>query len=305
MRCSRAIPMMTAKRNRHSLKALVRYVPAMFMMASLLVSCNRRPPKVLSDGEMEDLLVDIEIAGAYSSRNVEYSSDSMRLVLVNSVLEKHGVTREQLDSTMSWYGRNMDVYDKVMDKVDRRIASLQKSSASGADDLSGDNLWPYMKHVLVSEEGDYNGLSFSLNSPEVETGGVVLWQMRFTPTPRLSALLGVEYDNGKKEYVEKLISGAKKVELELQTDTSLNVRRVFGNVSVIESASLPLWVDSISIKAIPLVKENYYKRYGGVKSYEGPKLKVKEPIRDGATDSITGAGTRIDPAMSSSGGSHM
>lgn len=264
------------------------------LAVAIFASCSGRPSDVLSDSEMEDLLTDLQLAGAYSNRNVAYSSDTMRMMLVNYVLDKHGVSQEQLDSTLSWYARNMDDYDKVLDKVDKRLAALQKSSASGVEDLNSDNLWPYLPHVIVTEEGRNNGMSFNISSSDIETGGVVRWEMRFTPTPRLSVLLGVEYDNGKKEYVEKLVMGNKKLALELQTDSSLSVNRVFGNLAVVDSNNLPVWVDSISVIALPLTRVTYYRRNNGVRTYEKPERKQEKKDTTNTTDSLKNIGsTRV------------
>ena len=87
-----------------------------FLFAS---GCVKRPSKVLSDDEMASLVADLEIAEGYVQTQTLGDRDGDRLV--EYVIEKHGVSREEFDSTMAWYGRNVDVYYDIIPKVEQQL----------------------------------------------------------------------------------------------------------------------------------------------------------------------------------------
>ena len=88
------------------------------------VSCIDRPESVLSDDEMVDLLVDVhrsegllELQKGQSSANEQYQQAVMASVLV-----KHGVTREQYDSSLMWYAKHLKLFVRVYSHVEERLS---------------------------------------------------------------------------------------------------------------------------------------------------------------------------------------
>ena len=84
----------------------------------------KRPSKVLSDDEMASLVADLEIAEGYVQTQTLGDRDGDRLV--EYVIEKHGVSREEFDSTMAWYGRNVDVYYDIIPKVEQQLEQRRR-----------------------------------------------------------------------------------------------------------------------------------------------------------------------------------
>ena len=100
----------------------MRTVSLSFSLLTLLVlsltSCDKTPRGVLSVNDMAELIVDLQLADAYiESHSSDYESDSSKLVMKQSVLKKHGVSREQYDTSLVWYAHNMDDYIKAHDKA--------------------------------------------------------------------------------------------------------------------------------------------------------------------------------------------
>ncbi len=89
------------------------------LVASLtLMGCSRYPSGVLHPEDMASLMADIHIAEALAEQHPgEYSGDSAKMALKQSVYLRHGVTSADVDSTMAWYGRNMEIYIKVYEQV--------------------------------------------------------------------------------------------------------------------------------------------------------------------------------------------
>ncbi|MDE7116589.1 MAG: DUF4296 domain-containing protein [Muribaculaceae bacterium] len=236
----------------------------------LLNSCDKRPKGVLSDDEMVRLIADIEVAEVYMQHhNSGYYNDSVRDSAVQWALERHGLTKADFDSTMTWYGRNIDEYRDLYGKVDEELASRQRAVTGMEDtDIVSTDLWPYSRHMIVSANGSSDGLSFSLPPEDIQKGDRITWKMRLKGLSSGNILLGVDYDNGTSSYSYQSRNGTSKGEVMLQTDSALQVRRVYGYVRANDVSSLPIWIDSISLKRTPIDSTEYYRihsqrRYSG------------------------------------------
>ncbi len=87
------------------------------------VSCIDRPATVLSEDEMIDLLVDVhrsegllDVQSAHNHANEDYQRAVMASVLV-----KHGVTREQYDSSLMWYAKHLKLFVRVYSHVEEQL----------------------------------------------------------------------------------------------------------------------------------------------------------------------------------------
>ncbi len=247
--------------------ALFLYISVSLM---LLSSCDKRPKGVLSDDEMVRLIADIEVAEVYMQQhNSGYYNDSVRDSAVQWALERHGLTKADFDSTMTWYGRNIDEYRDLYGKVDVELAARQRAVTGMEDtDIVSTDLWPYSRHMIVPANGSSDGLSFSLPSEDIQKGDRITWKMRLKGLSSGNILLGVDYDNGTSSYSYQSQNGMSKGEVMLQTDSALQVRRVYGYVRANDVSSLPMWIDSISLKRTPIDSTEYYRihsqrRYSG------------------------------------------
>ena len=101
---------------------------AAIFSASIFLGCDRRPKEVLSERKWSAFMADMQLAEAcLNSSAVSVHSRDGRLELGRSVLAAHGVTQEQLDTTLAWYGRNIDNYSELFEKVDKEIVARRKN----------------------------------------------------------------------------------------------------------------------------------------------------------------------------------
>ena len=85
-----------------------------------LVGC--RPHDVLSNREMRDLLYDLHrVDGAMQIVGYNYGHNQELASYYQSVLEKHGVTQAQFDSSLVWYTDNPQIFNKIYPKVIERL----------------------------------------------------------------------------------------------------------------------------------------------------------------------------------------
>lgn len=249
----------------------------MVVVALLLgAGCNKRPKGVLSDDEMVGLIADMQIAEVYMQQhNSGYYNDSIRDSAVQWALDKHGLSKADFDSTMTWYGRNIDDYLNLFGKVDAELAKRQNRAIGETEkNLVSTDLWPYSRHILISENAPSNGLEFSLPLKDIPKGERITWKMRLKGLSSGNVLLGVDYDNGMSSYTYQTQNGNSKIDLTLQTDTAYNVKRVFGYMRTKEDHSLPIWIDSIALQQLPLDSTEYY-RIHSQRKYSGFHKRVK------------------------------
>ena len=90
----------------------------LLLLVLSLISCDKTPRGVLSVNDMAELIADLQLADAYiENHSSEFENDSSKLIIKQSVLKKHGITREEYDTSLVWYAHNMDDYIKAHDKA--------------------------------------------------------------------------------------------------------------------------------------------------------------------------------------------
>ena len=226
------------------------YLTALFFV--IMLSCSDHPSNVLSEKKMVALMADMEIAEAYVNTQGNISN-SQREDIGRRVLMAHGVSEETLDTTLAWYGRNIDKYSELFEKVDKEILKRQKEYTSqlNGNQKGTDNLWAYNEHLVISPLSGSESFNFNILHPELEKGEIVKLSLYLPNSASIKGTLGVEYSDGFGETVISNFSKNKDV-MELHTDSSKTVTRIFGTMSLKENTKLPLYIDSISITGEPI-----------------------------------------------------
>lgn len=253
-------------KNRYSLLLFV-FISVTGLLSS---SCGGRPSNVLSEDKMVSLMVDMELTEAYVNTQTGYSGQD-RINMGERVLKAHGVSQESLDTTLAWYGRNMDSYSQLFDKVDKEIEKRKKhyTETPGEPHKEPDNLWPFSTHVTISPLSGSDALIFSFQDEEVDKGEVLEFSYYLPNPTAMKGTLGVEYTDGYGEASVVNTTTKNKVEISLQTDSSRQVARLYGVMMVKDKKVLPLYLDSISLKAEPIDTLNYRTKRRSQKSF-GP-----------------------------------
>lgn len=233
-----------------------------------MTGCGDRPREVLPEDRMVDLLVDMELAEAYANTQAS-SSTKNRVEFGKRVLEAHGVSEETLDTTLAWYGRNIDDYTALFEKVDKEINRRREKYIENHEEalLLVDNLWPYAEHLIVSPLSGENIMSFSLPYPEIEKGQLLEFSFYLPNTANLKTSFGAQYQEGGGEAISSTFNSKRNIKLVLQTDTGRTVSRLYGMVEIKDMKQEPLYLDSISIKAEPIDSTGYKTKRRTQKSF--------------------------------------
>lgn len=217
----------------------------------LLSGCDKRPDNVLSDSEMVDLMTDLLLADAIEqSVSIGEIPDSVRRNLGESILKQHGVERATLDSTFSWYSRNLDDYYRLYAKVDKRLKKMKKSVNSGASETQiENNIWELPPYLRFSKYGAGDLITFTLPGETVGKGEELKWRMRFESGTSADIMIGIDYADGTSSYTRREVSGGK-IELSVIADTVSSPIRVYGFIWP-DRRNMPVAVDSISLVRLP------------------------------------------------------
>ena len=83
-------------------------------LSLFMFACSRAPKGIISEKKMQNLLTDMQLADAIiSSDPFNFHNDEDKKALYQSVFDKHRVTEAVYDSSLVWYGKNLDVYMQV------------------------------------------------------------------------------------------------------------------------------------------------------------------------------------------------
>lgn len=262
----------------------------------LFAGCEKRPEGVLSDSEMEDLMTDLALAEAYSQSG-EYMKlpDSVRSRLGEAVLKKHGVDRATLDSTYSWYARNLEDYYRIYDRVDRRLEKLRRKAGVNLSNEIENNIWNLPDHFMLSPTGYGNALTFRIPGENVAGGEQLRWKMKMYGSSSVDILLGIDYADGTSSVVRREFQGGN-IDVTLITDTALKAKSIYGFLQA-NRKDMPLWVDSISLAKNPYDSLQYNNIHTQRKIYPPRKIipKLEKPdsvsISDSPADPVSGTST--------------
>lgn len=150
-------------------RTLTYYLLSFIIGSTSITSCGDDRDK-LSRDKMVEVLHDIQLAEAiYQTKYNDFRDKEQKDALIQGILEKHGITQAELDSSLVWYADNAEIYMKVNDSV---ISSLKKEvdklgktlpRALGASNINNSILPAY--YYL---SGDIPTLTFNLDSTQVK-----------------------------------------------------------------------------------------------------------------------------------------
>lgn len=239
---------------------------SIFAIFVLLVSgCSKRPEGILSEDKMVAVMTDLQIAEAYdrSGDANGYLQGKSREMLGRGILMHHGVTPEEMDSTLAWYGRNMDEYPKLYKRIDAELNKRQRKYARAAGDAENAgpsaDLWPYSRHFVLDDRSLTNGIVASISANDLVPGDKLTWKMAVDGATARTLTLGVDYADGSSD-VYKMTNRSfdRWVEVSLQTDSTLEASRIFA-IADFEHTVPRILIDSVQLTNIPFNREEYRK----------------------------------------------
>ena len=171
------------------MRSILLCLNVLFLLVCIVACGPERPKEILSDAQMEEVLYDYHAAKALGEAVSPSEKYKATLYYLN-VFEKHHTTEKQFDSTLSWYSTHPEAFDKVYQKVIKRIqdekAVLERSIAISGQRSSvtqiGDsvNIWSGMPMFSLTNHPYDNRLSFDYeNDANFEDSDTLHFNARF------------------------------------------------------------------------------------------------------------------------------
>ena len=109
----------------------------LLIFSAVLVSC--RPHGILSSRQMREVIVDLHKADAvFQVSGISRGHEEERMMYYASVMNEHGITQSQFDSSLVWYTAHPQLFNKIYPKV---IAQLGREIAA-FDAIHGEEAIP-------------------------------------------------------------------------------------------------------------------------------------------------------------------
>lgn len=229
------------------------------LIASLLVGCDKAPSGVIPESDMVHVLADFAKAEAIIEQHPgKFDTDSSKLALKQSILEKYDANLEMYDSSLVWYAHNLKLYSQLHEKA---IVLLEKEGGIKHDE-NGNGTAPWANGRIVQDiqatGAKRRVFASSGDSANVWAGPqqwVLTSAMRrgyipydFKPDKEsrqgdhyslnlkaingsgnnVKVLLAVDYTDGTTGYINRTLNINGWSNFDLQTDSSRTVKRIYG-----------------------------------------------------------------------------
>lgn len=266
----------------------------------LLPACSSKPDMVLDEDEMIDLLTDIHKSEAIIETNPQkFMGDSLKAVVRQSVFAKHGVTQEEYDSSIVWYGHNVGKYIKVYDGViaaleDEELELAQAESPKGVKvkrvkkryPSAGDSadIWDKERSWILMPQYHRSIIRFDISQkPDDRSGDFYTFTYRLrNAATSVKAFIGADYYDGTTSFAYRTSGVEGESQLKLQCDSTKRVKRVYGYISAEPAARECIYVDSIMLLRTRLNADAY--RVFDLQKWSGPKAISPAALKKKAAD---------------------
>ncbi|MCM1518271.1 MAG: DUF4296 domain-containing protein [Pseudoflavonifractor sp.] len=249
------------------------------LVVAALGACDNTPDYVIGRDDMVDLLVDIHTGeGVVEINRREFGRDSLVKVLKQSILLKHGVTQQQFDTSMIWYGHHLDEYLEIYDDVIARLeAGIEEMNVAGGSasvmsvSVAGDSVdvWTSLRQSAYSSRTPSQLLTFAIRRDDnMEPGDVYTWRMKLDNV--MSAVgwtVAADYTDGETEFISGVANGNGWNRIVFASDPEREVSRLYGMMRFDPKPQEVYYVDSIELVRTRLDERAVAvrPRYGSVK----------------------------------------
>ena len=249
------------------------------LIAGLALSCSKEPYH-LSSGEMEDVLYDFHLAQSMAMGEGNYIESAQ--VNTEAMLRKHGISREEFDSSLVYYMRHADelhvIYQHVSDRLSNDAlafgASMSDINRYGLLNNDGDtaNVWAGEKNCVLIPVAPYNKMTFRFRTDSTyKRGDKLMLNLRATFLYQEGAreavlALHVRYDNDSVASRIQRLSANASYSLNTVEDIEHDITEVSGYVYLFANrnstaTSLKLFfADDIQLIRFHMTEEELDKR---------------------------------------------
>lgn len=214
---------------------------------------------------MAEIIADLHIAEAATENDYgTWGFDTAKMALKQSICEYNGVTLADLDTSLVYYGRHLDKFDKIYQDaealIDKKIEKTQKeggnltyvqnnpvAEASNPDSL---DLYTGVRSLRLTEDSPVNILHFKFQPDRNwEHGDIFTLNSRsMGARAMIEANMAISYIDGSTEYATQRFSEDGHHALTLVADSAKQATAVFGSISLLAVGNVrPAYLDSVTV----------------------------------------------------------
>ncbi|MDD3078677.1 MAG: DUF4296 domain-containing protein [Paludibacter sp.] len=140
-------------------------------------ACNRRPNGVLSKREMVEFLTDLhKLDGTLFVAEMGSANDRENIYYYNAILKKHGITKDQFDSSLVWYSKDPKrfgyMYDDVLANLNKLNEDVKNRKYHPIDSLvlrnSLTDIWQKERKYVLGKDSTPKEIKFSIKNSELK-----------------------------------------------------------------------------------------------------------------------------------------
>ena len=256
------------------------------LMAFSMVGCTKLPDGVLDQKEMASLLVDIHKGeSVVEMQRGAYATDSMKKVVKQSILMKHGVTQAELDTSFVWYGNHIEdylaIYEDVISRLEEEQKLMKGIRAQSPVFAEGDSIdvWQLSHTYKLSESEELQNITFEMERDSTwKNGDNYLLQFKLINNRQsianAKAIICAEYENGRVEFRPSSAINNDWIKVRLVTDSTMQPSSVYGAITYGYAPNENIYLDSVSLVRTRNRKETYFER-NGQRTIVFPKSKAE------------------------------
>lgn len=222
-------------------------LPFIILLMFSMTACDNRPKDVLSRSKMEDVLYDYHMMQGIIDQLPADERREKAQDYINAVYEKHGITEEQLDSSLIYYNRHTKDLYKIYSNLKERYTAANEEIqlVNGNNDMmavyaeGGDttNLWNSTPLIVLRNKDILNKESFTIHADTsfrqhdqfiFTFNTTIIKEQNDDRSMSLNIGLSVLYKNGKHIGAARAVTNNGIQQLTLKAEDDEDIQQVTG-----------------------------------------------------------------------------
>lgn len=261
------------------------------VMMLFAASCSKAPKGILTEKEMQRVQADMLIADAMLGVNYkDYANDTAKVALYESVFQKHNITQAKYDSSLVWYGKNLDIYMKVYERIasdlGKQIHDLGDIQAEVTPTTKNDSvdIWPRRSFMTFYPKSVFNGVIFDIKPDKnFPSGSSFVLGMRVWGLPEgMESYPEIRINAEQRDTTIRATQTITKdgyYQTVVRTLATRQVRRVYGSIWMNNADSV---YHKIYIDSLDLMRYNYGTEFKIVGETVVPETSLSAPADEEA-----------------------
>ena len=287
-------------------KPLIRFIIAIGIIL-FISACNGRPKGVLNQSEMTEVLTDMHLVdGSYAVQGLGSDQNIDKSVYYTAVLNKHGVTQAEFDSSLVWYTKNPKKFEKIYNEVLVQLTNRDKDVKKGmfhpVDSVELAKvkayLWDKRTRYNFTKDSTHTRLDFVITNSGLLMGDVYILKMLQRIAPQDSStkqhvVLRINYANGKVDSAYAVAhndSLLRRYTLHLPALRKLKIKSISGELlgNKVYKGKMGSTLDSITLIRVynPKMQDSIRKMLE--KANPAPRVIHKKMSADSLRRKVTG-----------------